>query len=328
VNACIEVIRGALVESRHSVHVAVAHADRGLIASAGHGGYVSYVRSAIKMFQALPLTEDDVVSRLPLTTEELALCTASHNAERFHVETAARILAKLGLTEHALACGPHPPMHVPSALALRARGIRPGRIDNNCSGKHAGMLALARHHGWPVEGYHELDHPVQQRMLATMSAWSDVPPGDIAVGVDGCGLPTFALPLDAVAMACARFATAAAAPSPAGTIVHAMVRHPEYVAGTGRLCTILMQTAAGRLFAKVGAEGYYCAGVPSMRVGIALKVEDGAKRASEAALLTVLHAIGALSAAEHERLREFSQPAVLNTRGEVVGEIRARIALH
>lgn len=327
-NACVEVTRGALVESRHLVHVAVAHADRGLIASAGHADYVSFVRSAIKMFQALPLAEDDVVSQLPLTTEELALCTASHNAEPFHVETAVRILTKIGLTEQALACGPQSPMHVPSALALRTRGIRPGRIDNNCSGKHAGMLALARHHGWRVDGYHELEHPVQQRVLTTLSSWSGVLTGDIAVGVDGCGLPTFALPLDTVAIACARFAAAAAAASPAATIVHAMVRHPEYVAGTGRLCTALMQTAAGRLFAKVGAEGYYCAGVPSMRLGIALKVEDGAKRASEAALLTVLHAVGALSAVEHERLREFSQPAVLNTRGEIVGEIRARIALH
>ncbi len=268
-----------------------------------------------------------MVSRLPLTLEELALCTASHNAEPFHVAAAARILGKLGLTELALACGPHPPMHTSSAFALRARGVRPGRIDNNCSGKHAGMLALARHHGWPVDGYHELAHPVQQRVLATLSRWSGVDAGDIKCGVDGCGLPTFALPLDSVARACATFAGAAEQSTPAATIVQAMTRHPEYVAGTGRLCTVLMRTASCRVFAKVGAEGYYCAGVPSLGLGVAIKAEDGAKRAAETALLAVLRAFDAVTDVELEAMREFSQPPVLNTRGEVVGHVRARLSL-
>ena len=327
-SAYVEVTRGGIVESRHIVHVAVAHAQRGLVASAGDPRYLSFVRSAIKMFQALPLVEDDVVSRLPLTLEELALCTASHNAEPFHVTAAARILGKLGLTELALACGPHPPMHTASAFALRARGVRPGRIDNNCSGKHAGMLALAQHHGWPVEGYHELSHPVQQRVLATLSRWSGIDSGDITCGVDGCGLPTFALPLDAVARACATFAAAAEQSTPAATIVQAMTRHPEYVAGTGRLCTVLMRTASCRLFAKVGAEGYYCAGVPSLGLGVAIKAEDGAKRAAETALLAVLRTFDAVTDVELEAMREFSQPSILNTRGEVVGQVRACLSLH
>jgi L-asparaginase II len=327
VTGYVDVTRGPLIESRHIVHVAVAHAQRGLIASAGNAAYVSFVRSAIKMFQALPLAEDGVATRLPLTMEELALCTASHNAEPFHIAAAARILSKIGLTERALACGPHPPMHTGTALALHARGIKPGRIDNNCSGKHAGMLALAHHHGWPLDGYHELAHPVQQRVLATLSAWSGVAARDIACGVDGCRLPTFALPLAAVASACAKFAAAADTHSPAATIVQAMTRHPEYVAGTGRLCTVLMRTASCQMFAKVGAEGYYCAGVPSLGLGVALKVEDGAKRASETALLAVLRAADALTDLEMEAMREFSRPPILNTRGEIVGEVRAHISL-
>jgi L-asparaginase II len=328
VSHVVEVTRGALVESRHIVHVAVAHARRGLIAGCGDVHCVSFVRSAIKMFQALPLAEDGVSERFALTSEEVALCTASHNAEPFHVAAAQAILAKAGGSEEALACGPHPPMYAPAAAALERSGTTPGRVHNNCSGKHAGMLALARHHGWPIEGYHHAWHPVQQRVLRTLSEWSDLEPSRVPLGVDGCGLPTFALPLDRTALACARFAAAAGrGDTAAATIVHAMTAHPEFVAGTGRLCTALMRTTNGRVFAKVGAEGYYCAGVPGLELGIALKVEDGARRASEPALLGVLSAVGALEAGELERLREFAQPVVTNTRGETVGDVRTRLTL-
>lgn len=323
----VEVTRGAVVESRHVVHVAVAHAGRGLVAACGDGAFASFVRSAIKMFQALPLAEDGVIARLGLTPEEVALCTASHNAEPFHVAAARSILAKAGAGMDALACGPHPPMFGPAAEDLAALGIAPGRIHNNCSGKHAGMIALARHHGWPVEGYHEPAHPVQQRVLRTLCTWTGVEAAALPLAVDGCGLPTFALPLDRVALACARLAAAALTDAPAAAIVSAMTSHPEFVAGTGRLCTVLMRTTGGRVFAKVGAEGYYCAGLPEQALGVALKVEDGARRAAEPALLAVLHALGALSAGELDALHEFARPVIANTRGDVVGGIRARVAL-
>ena len=324
----VEIWRGDVVESRHRVHAVVAHAERGVVASCGNPTLTSFVRSAIKMFQALPLVEDNVTIALPLSPEELALCTASHNGERFHVDAARRILMKSGVTEDALACGPHEPLHPLAAATLTAAGLMPTRIHNNCSGKHAGMLALSRHHHWPLAGYHESSHPVQQRVLRTLATWTDVTESAIQLAVDGCGLPTFALPLTAVALACARFA-AADASSPAGTIVDAMSQYPEYVAGTGRLCTALMRAARPhRLFAKVGAEGYYCAGVPALRLGVALKVEDGAKRASEPALLTALHAVDAITAADVEELRDFSCPQVRNTRGEVVGNIRVQLPLH
>jgi L-asparaginase II len=329
VTAVVEVTRGRFVESRHRVHVVVAHADRGVVAACGSPQYVGFVRSAIKMFQALPLAEDGVVPALGLLTTELALCTASHNAEPFHVATARSLLAKAGATEEALACGPHPPMHPPAAAALATARTLPSRIHNNCSGKHAGMLALARFHGWPLSGYHLPDHPAQRRVARTLTAWTECAHTDMVLAVDGCGLPTFALPLDRVAAACARFAAAALSPSPAQTIVEAMTNHPEFVAGTGRLCTLLMQAAKPlRLFAKVGAEGYYCAGVPEMRLGIALKVEDGAKRAAGPALLATLRAVDALSDSQLAAMSEFSHPQVLNTRGEVVGEVRVQLALH
>lgn len=328
VSATAEVLRGETVESLHRANVAVAHAEKGIVASAGDPWMVSFVRSAIKMFQALPLTEDGGVDRFGLSAEELALCAASHGGEPAHVEAALSILRRAGASEEALACGPHPPSHAPSAEALRSRGEAPRRIHNNCSGKHAGMLALCRLHGWPTEDYHTRSHPSQTRVLATLGRWARVEPGDISVAIDGCGLPTFAMPLSAVAGACARFAAAAMDGDPApARVFNAMTAHPYFVAGTGRLCTELMNVGGGRLFAKVGAEGYYCAGVPAARLGVAIKVADGAWRAVEPVLLAVLRALDVLDDRDLERLCSFAQPAILNTRGETVGRIRARVSL-
>lgn len=324
--AVVEIFRGEVVESRHRVHIAIVHAEQGLTACAGNPAHVSFVRSAIKMFQALPLVEEGGVERFELTQQELALCTASHGGEPFHVAAARSILAKAELEEHALACGAHPPMHGASADALRDSGMPPTRIHNNCSGKHAGLLAFTRQSGWNTSGYHELQHPTQQRIVRTLSRWMDVPAEDIELAVDGCGLPTFALPLDAVAHGCARFAAAAADGQPAASrLFEAMTAHPEYVAGTDRLCTDLMRAAPGSLFAKVGAEGYYCAGIPNQRLGIAIKVEDGATRASEPALIATLQQLSAIGQPEIGRLSRYAEPPILNTRGEVVGSIRAHV---
>ncbi len=326
--AVVEVFRGQVVESRHRVHIAVVHAEQGLTASAGNPAHVSFVRSAIKMFQALPLVEEGGVERYGLTDQELALCTASHGGEPMHVAAARSILAKAGLAEQDLACGPHPPMHAPSAEALRQAGAAPSRIHNNCSGKHGGLLAFTRQSGWPTSGYHEFSHPSQQRILSTLSEWMGVPADDIEHAVEGCGLPTFALPLDAVAQGCARFAAAAADSQPAPRrLFDAMTKHPEYVAGTDRLCTDLMREAKGALFAKVGAEGYYCVGVPAQRLGIAIKVEDGATRASEPALLATLRHLDAITGANLAALARYAHPSIPNTRGEVVGSIEAHIQL-
>jgi L-asparaginase II len=238
------------------------------------------------------------------------------------------MLHKIDLTEDALACGPHPPMHAPSAEAMRDAGLPPSRIHNNCSGKHSGLLAFTTGQRWETRGYHEASHPTQQRILSTLSKWMGVAEGDIDQAVDGCGLPTYAMPLDAVAEGCAKFAAAAASGVTApAQIFSAMRGHPEFVAGTGRLCTDVMRAAKGRLFAKVGAEGFYCAGVPSMKLGIALKVEDGATRASEPALLAILKTLDAISSDELAYLTRYAEPVILNTRGETVGLIRALVKL-
>ena len=322
----VEILRGDVIESSHRVHVAVCHTDEGLVASAGNPAHHSFVRSAIKMFQVLPFVEAGGVEHFGLTGEELALCTASHGGEPFHVEAARSILAKAKVTETALACGPHLPLHEPTAHAMIAAGEKPGRVHNNCSGKHAGMLAYCVQQQWVTNGYHRPTHPLQQRIRSTLAQWMRVNANDMELGVDGCGLPTFALALDAVAEGCARFAAVAAQHgSGPARIIQAMTRHPEFVAGTDRLDTDLMRIANGRLFAKVGAEGFYCAGVPSMKLGFALKAEDGAKRAAEAALLAVLQRMRAIDTDELSLMVKYSAPDILNTRQEVVGRVRARI---
>lgn len=324
----VEVLRGAEVESSHRVHVAVVQAGQGLTASAGNPAHHSFVRSAIKMFQVLPFVEAGGVDRFGLSGEELALCVASHGGEPFHVAAARSILAKVKVSEAALACGPHPPLHEPTANAMIAADQKPGKIHNNCSGKHAGMLACCVLQQWVTDGYHKPGHPVQQRVRSTLERWMRVHADEVSQAVDGCGLPTFAVSLDAVAEGCARFAAAAAVGDAApARIVDAMVKHPEFVAGTNRLDTDLMRVAQGRVFAKVGAEGFYCAGVPSMQLGIALKAEDGARRAAEPALLTVLRQVGALTAADLDRLGDYIRPKILNTRQEVVGCIRVCLEL-
>jgi L-asparaginase II len=322
----VEALRGDRVESIHRVHVAVAHAARGLVTSAGNPAHVSFVRSAIKMFQVLPFVEGGGVERFGLSGEELALCTASHGGEPFHVATARSILEKAKVTEAALACGPQLPLHEPAAQALAAGGAEPGRIHNNCSGKHAGMLACCVQHQWVTNGYHRPSHPMQQRVRSTLERWMHTDPVHRSMATDGCGLPTFAMPLDAVAEGCARFAAAVHAGEAAPTtIFNAMVRHPEYVAGTDRLDTDLMRVTGDRLFAKVGAEGFYCAAVPSMQLGMALKVEDGARRAAEPAMLAVLRAIDVINTVELDRLSTYSNPQIRNTRNEIVGSLRSLI---
>jgi L-asparaginase II len=317
-NGRIRVSRGDLVESEHRVHAVVAGpSGRDLII--GDSRYPTTLRSVAKLFQALPLVEDGVADTLPLSAEELALCCASHNTETAHVDTARAILARAGLGDADLACGPHRPMDPDAARALDDAGVDPGPIHNNCSGKHAGMLALAVHHGWETDGYHLPDHPVQRRMLAEVARWSELDPDSIPTGVDGCGIPCYGLPLDRLAEAFRRFG-AEGSPGPA-RLLDAVGRHPFMIGGSDRLCTRLPAVTDGRIVAKIGAEGVYGAVDRGTGRGIAVKVEDGSRRAVEPALMGVLEALGALENDEIEALDAFRAPEVRNTRGDVVGRI-------
>jgi L-asparaginase II len=324
----VEVWRGSTVESRHEVSVAVADGSGRMRARAGDVDRVVFARSSIKPIQAVPLVEDGLADRYGLTDEELALVCASHNGEPVHVAVARSILNRIGLSEEALGCGADRPFGDAAARALAASGEKPRRIHNNCSGKHAGMMALALGHGWPVSGYIRQDHPVQERMIAEVAKWSGWPAQDIGMAVDGCGVVTFALPLHALAAAFGRFAGQARRPGTAAArIVRAMQQHPDMVAGEGRLDTDIVRATGGRVLAKVGAEGVFAAIVPGAELGVVLKVEDGGKRAAAPALIGVLRGLGVLTGEEVGALAAYAEPDLLNTRGERVGAIRTVVEL-
>ncbi len=309
----VELRRGTVVESRHTVHVAVVDADGRLVAHAGDPQLVTFWRSAAKPFQAMPLVEDGAAEHFKLTSEDLALCCASHSSELGQVEKVREMLQKVGCTERDLLCGPHRPLSEPVAKDYETRGVRMTAVYSNCSGKHTGMLALAKHHGWPTEFYTRLEHPVQQRCLAEVSRWTEVPAAQIGVGVDGCGVACFALPLQNMALAYAR------APRTAhgARIFDAMLHHPELVAGEGRPCTEMMRAHPGRVVTKVGAEGVYSALLTHERLGVALKVEDGHSVASALAMAAVLAELGL----KPQPKSLVSRPTQ-NSRGETVGEMR------
>src|SRR5881397_426596 len=197
----VENRRGSVVESRHVVHVAVVDAAGKLIGHAGNPDLVTFWRSAAKPFQALPLVEDGAVERFALSRQDLALACASHSSERLQVALVREFLQRIGCSERDLLCGPHRPLSDAVAKDYETRGVRLTAVYSNCSGKHTGMLALAKVHDWPTEFYARVEHPVQQRCLESVSRWTDVPKEELGVAVDGCGVATFALPLRNMALA-------------------------------------------------------------------------------------------------------------------------------
>ncbi len=327
----VEATRGGIVESAHRVSLAVVDADGRLRAEAGDPGLVTFWRSAAKPFQAIPLVADGAADRFGLSGEEIALACASHSSEPIHLEVVDRLLARIGCREADLACGPHAPLGPAVAARVARDGTPLTPRWSNCSGKHAGMLSLARVHGWPIAGYERRGHPVQARIAAEVARWSGIPADQMVFGVDGCTTVCFAMPLTAMATAYARLATAE---EPAARRVRdAMLEHPLLVAGTGRLCTELMRAWPGGVVAKIGAEGVYSAGLPDAALGLTLKIEGGDMRAAGVALIAALcqlvERLG-LDPAIAERLAPLGTLPIRNTRGEPTGELRAagRLRFH
>lgn len=319
----VEVRRGGRVESRHRASLVVAGPDGSTVLAVGRTDEPVYPRSAIKPFQALPLVESGAADAFGLGPRELALACASHSGEEDHVAAVAAWLERLGLAEGDLACGPHPPLSADAARSLVARGEEPTRLHNNCSGKHAGMLTLALHLGVPTTGYERPDHPVQQRIRAVLAELTDGAVED-PPAVDGCAAPNWPAPLRAWAVAAARFATgeglAPGRAEAARRLIAACRAEPRFVAGSGRACTRVIGALADGMV-KTGAEGVFLGWFPQARLGLALKVEDGATRASEVALVATLDRLGLLDAKGRRQLADLLEHPVTNTRGEPVGEI-------
>ncbi len=315
--------RGALVEARHRVHAAVVDDKGNLIGAARDPDLATLWRSCAKPFQSMAFVESGKLDELGWESDELALACGSHGGEPEHVELARAMLESVGLEEGDLACGPHEPLTRRGQRWLQQEGMAPTRLHNNCSGKHAAMLAFSHQSGWPTLGYEGVCHPVQQHALERVSLWSDVPVQRIVQAVDGCGVVAFGLPLQSMALAFARLGSAARRGDEVpARIVSAMTSHPFLVGGTDRFDTVLMEETDGRVLAKVGAEGVHTIAVPDAGLALAVKVEDGASRAQYPAALTLLQWLGVLPTELPPRLAHFLRTPTFNTRGVQVGEVR------
>jgi L-asparaginase II len=320
----VAVTRGGSIESRHRVHAAVVGPGDSLVAVARDPTLVTMWRSCAKLFQVLPLLSSGGFDDLGWGDEELTLACASHGGEPEHIAIADRMLHSIGREEGDLACGPHEPLSARGAKLARDNGRPFSRLMNNCSGKHAAMLARATTAGWPTHGYERADHSVQRGCLAEVATWSGVPIDDMPIAVDGCGATVMALPLSAMALAYSRWGQAVEVGDelPART-ASAIRAHPFLLGGTERFDTVLIEETGGRVISKVGAEGVHTLTVPGMGLGIAIKVEDGALRAQHVAVLRALQLLDVLPSELPPRLAEWAMRPIRNTRGEIVGEVRA-----
>jgi L-asparaginase II len=329
----VEVRRGGSGELEAAHHVTVVAADGETGAGyreLGAHEWVTCFRSGCKPFQALPLVERGHADSFGFGLPELAVMCASHNGAREHVEVVRGILERIGLTENELLCGFHFPYDEASTDQVRCGGGDLSPIYNNCSGKHAGMLALAVAEGWPVEDYVDFDHPVQKACITAVAEVCDLGPGDLPLVVDGCSCANPSMPISTMARSYARLARAredgaTARERALAQLARAMVTHPLLVAGEGRLCTDLMRAGEGSLIAKTGAEGIQCVGVPGAGVGVVAKVHDGANRAKGPAIIDFLATNGWLSNRAREQLARWRHPVFKNHRGIEVGAIELAV---
>ncbi|MBV0913395.1 asparaginase [Anianabacter salinae] len=320
----VEVWRGDMIESRHRGHAVICGPTGEIEEAWGDPDAIIYPRSSCKMLQALPLIESGAADAHGLTTKQLALACASHQGAAIHSEHVTRWLSDLGLSDDDLRCGPEDPRDRSARDALIRDGGTPCQYHNNCSGKHCGFLTLTRHLGAGPE-YVALDHPVQQAARDAFEAMTGMDsPGH---GIDGCSAPNFATSLHGLARAMARFAAAtedgtSARNRAAARLTTAMAMHPELVAGEGRACTSLMRAMGGRAAVKTGAEAFFIAILPDLKKGIAVKIEDGATRASEAVIAALLARVGAIEA-DHPAIQALTDAPLVNRRGVTAGHVRA-----
>jgi L-asparaginase II len=330
-----QVVRGETVESVHRGHLVVLDGAKNVVASLGDPRTVTFFRSACKALQAMPFIASGGADRFGFSEDEIALACASHSGEPMHIKVAASMLEKAGFSECDLRCGTHLPFSEKEAERMLRAGDPPTQLHNNCSGKHAAMLAFAKHIDADVPTYESIDNPIQQEILKTVAVFAEIPVDDIRLGVDGCAAPNFAMSLTAMARC---FVNLINPPNLFGDevrracsrIISAMTTYPELIGGTQRLDTLLMRAAPGRVFSKVGAEGVWLCGVlPSANyptgLAISLKIEDGDdKRARPIVAVEVLKQLGVLA---DNALPELSPLSIRNRRGDVVGTVRALFEL-
>ena len=318
----IEIWRADFLESEHRGHAVISDVAGNIIASWGNPDQVILPRSSTKMLQALPLIESGAAAAFGLGSEHLALSCASHSSAAIHTDRVETWLDNLGLSDDDFRCGSHQPKDDTARHALRDNGLKPCQMHNNCSGKHSGFLTVNKHLGGHAD-YVEIDHPLQ---VAVKEAFEEMTGMDTpGYGIDGCNAPNFATTVKGLAHAMARMADpsglGAARETAARALVSAMREHPLLVAGEGCACSELMAAMDGKVAVKTGAEGVFIAILPEQGLGVALKIEDGATRASEAAMAAILVRLGVLSA-DHPMAKKRMNPAILNCREVNTGFIQ------
>lgn len=322
----LEYTRAGHVENIHRADVVAVNSRGDILKEAGNGRLPMFWRSAAKPFQALAFVKNGGLEKYGLNDRELAFLVSSHSGEPFHVELVRGILTKLGLTTDALNCGAARPMSGRANVELIKRGERPQAVHNACSGKHSQILALCQMMGLPVEDYIKPDHPAQKVIFRHVAMASCMPEDKLEIGIDGCGVPVFYLPLDHMARAYARLGSPDKGEwgeyeAAARAIRDAMAAHPDALAGTGRIDTEISRITGGRVIAKIGADAVYCMAVKDEDMGIAFKVEDGDYGAVNPAVMAVLKYMDILTRDEYEQLLAKYPPVLKNHRGDVIGTI-------
>lgn len=320
-----EVTRGTMVESRHRIHAMIRDAS-GIIQAWGDPDLVFYPRSAIKFLQALPLVESGAADAMHVSEPELALASASHSGSPEHVDAVGAWLGRLGLDADSLGCGAHLPYDEVAAHALIRSDTAPTRLNNNCSGKHTGFLATAMHLAEPLDGYLQADHPVQRRLYDILVDFGGQDLAGGGRGIDGCGIPVYGMTLLALASAVQKMAAPSGVTEARGKairrVLNAVTAHSFMVGGRGRFDTDVMRVLGGRVATKGGAEGVHVAMIPEKGIGVALKVEDGEKRAGDVALGWILDRLGMFDDAQRRGLASHLRPQLTNAAGHPAGLIR------
>ncbi|MDQ2634677.1 MAG: asparaginase [Pseudomonadota bacterium] len=327
----VEILRGEQVESAHRGAVVVCDEAGKSLLEIGDVSRPVFPRSAVKAMQALPLVESGAADALGFGNRELALACASHKGEAPHVELARSMLVTAGLDEDALECGSHWPGSHDATVALARSGRSPSQLHNNCSGKHAGFLCTCRHIGLAHRGYVRFEHPYQAAIREVMEDVTGAPHDASISAVDGCSIPTYAVPIKNLALGFARMATgtrlSAGRARAAKRLLSACMAEPFLVSGSDAADLSLMQAAPGRIFVKTGAEGVYCAALPELGLGIALKCDDGAGRAAEAMVASVLARLLRSDEALSTSLDQLARPTIPSRKSLTVGRLRPTAAL-
>ncbi len=320
--------RGKYVENIHRGDAVCVDIHGKIVDKVGNPTLPMFWRSAAKPFQLLQFVKLGGVEKYGLTQKELAILASSHSGEPMHEEAVKSILHKLGLTPDVLNCGAARPMSGKAFKDLIKKGLKPTALNNPCSGKHSAIIALCELLGFPIEDYIKPEHPAQKIIHKIVAMAAGIPEEELDIGIDGCGVPVFYLPLDRMAYAYARLANAEEGnwgeyTEAAIKIRDAMCAYPEMVSGTGRIDKAVYELTKGRVMAKIGADAVYCLASREKKEGLAFKIEDGSYPAVTPMVIAMLKHFDFISEAEHQKLLEMYPPVLKNHRGDIIGEIKA-----